>query len=62
MYAEHRKQVGGYLQADREQRGAVLVEEVVVHFDLGAGFEIVWKQHDRYGHLAQVINLGMNNG
>lgn len=46
-----------------EQRGArLLVEEVVVHFDLGAGFEIVWQQHDRYRHLAQVINLHMING
>lgn len=46
-----------------EQRGArSLVEEVVVHFDLGAGFEIVWQQHDRYRHLAQVINLHMING
>lgn len=49
-------------QTDGAERGTVLVEEVVVHFDLGAGFEIVWKQHDRYGHLAQVINLGMSNG
>lgn len=46
----------------RAERSTVLVEEVVVHFDLGAGFEVVRKQHDRYRHLAQVINLRMING
>lgn len=49
---------GGRMKAERS---TVLVEEVVVHFDLGAGFEVVWKQHDRYRHLAQVINLRMIN-
>lgn len=37
----------------------VLVEEVVVDFDLGAGSEVVWQQHDGHGHLAQVVNLRM---
>lgn len=46
-----------------KQRGArLLVKKVIVHFNLGAGFEIVWQQHDRYRHLAQVINLHMING
>lgn len=37
----------------------VLVEEVVVDFDLGAGSEVVWQQHDGHGYLAQVVNLRM---
>lgn len=44
------------------EQSTVLIEEVVVDFDLGAGFEVVWEQHDRYGHLAQVINLRMISG
>lgn len=50
---------GSYNPRQRERCSTVLVEEVVAHFDLGAGFEVIWKQHDRYGHLAQVINLRM---
>lgn len=34
---------------------------MVDDFDLGAGFEVVWKQHDRYGHLAQVVHLRMGS-
>lgn len=55
-------------QADKQQDegpcsgSTVLVEEVVVHFDLGAGSEVVWKQHDGHRHLAQVINLRMISG
>lgn len=44
------------------EQSTVLIEEVVVDFDLGAGFEVVWEQHDRYRHLAQVINLRMISG
>ena len=51
-------QRGSRMQAAIE-RSTVLVEEVVADFDLGGGFEVVWKQHDRYRHLAQVINLRM---
>lgn len=36
---------------------SVLVEEVVADFDLGAGSEVVWQQHDGHGDLAQVVNL-----
>lgn len=35
----------------------ILVEEVVADFDLAAGSEVVWQQHDGHGHLAQVVNL-----
>lgn len=31
--------------------GTVLVEEVVVDFDLGVGFEVIRQQHDRNRHL-----------
>lgn len=43
------------------EQSTVLVEEVVDDFDLGAGFEVVWEKHDRYRHLAQVINLRVTN-
>lgn len=46
--------------ADAAEQSSLLVEEVVDDFDLGAGFEVVWKQHDRYRHLAQVIHLRMS--
>lgn len=62
MCVNHRKQDEGPCgQADKAESSTILVEEMVVHFDLGAGFEIVWKQHDRHRHLAQVINLRMIN-
>lgn len=43
-------------------QSSLLVEEVVDDFDLGAGFEVVWKQHDRYRHLAQVVHLHTSDG
>lgn len=35
----------------------VLVEEVVVDFDLGVGLEVIRQQHDRDWHLVQIIDL-----
>lgn len=35
----------------------LLVEEVIVNFDLSVGFEIVRQQHDRNRHLAEIIDL-----
>lgn len=35
----------------------LLVEEVVIDFDLGIGLEVIWKQHHRDWNMAQVINL-----
>lgn len=61
MCEKHREK-GTEACASGGERARSLVEEVVVHFDLGAGFEVVWQQHDRYRHLAQVINLHMING
>lgn len=36
---------------------ALLVEKVVVDFDLGVGFEVVRQQHDRDRHLVEIIDL-----
>lgn len=50
----------------RQRRGAerppstasvLLVEEVVGHFDLGVGLEVVGQQHDGHGNLVQIVNL-----
>lgn len=57
--SQEEKDEGSYNETERVEWSTVLVEEVVADFDLGAGFEVVWKQHDRYGHMAQVINLRM---
>ena len=38
-------------------KAGLLVEEVVVDFDLGVGFEVIWEQHDRDRYLAEIINL-----
>lgn len=46
----------------QREQSTLLVEAVVHHFDLRVGFEVVREQHDRYRHLAQVINLRMING
>lgn len=35
----------------------LLVEEVVVDFDLGVGLEVIGQQHDRNRHLVQIIYL-----
>lgn len=35
----------------------LLVEQVVVHFDLAVGFKVVWHQHHWYRHVAQLVNL-----
>ncbi len=35
----------------------LLVEEVVVDFDLGVGFEVIRQQHDGNRHLVEVIDL-----
>lgn len=35
----------------------LLVEEVVVDFDLSVGFEVIGQQHDRNRHLVEIINL-----
>lgn len=35
----------------------LLVEEVVVDFDLGVGFKVIRQQHDRNWNLVQIIYL-----
>lgn len=42
---------GTGMEAQAEEHSTVLVEELVDHFDFGASFEVVWKQHDRHRHL-----------
>lgn len=34
------------------------VEQVVVHFDLCVGLEVIRKEHDGNGNLVQIVDLG----
>lgn len=35
----------------------LLVEKVVVDFDLSVGFKVIGQQHDRNRHLVEIIDL-----
>lgn len=39
------------------ESGYSLVEEVVVHLDLGVGFKVIWHKHDGNLNMAQLIDL-----
>lgn len=38
-----------------------LVEEVVVHFDLGVGLEVIGHEHDGDLNMTELIYLGQRN-
>lgn len=37
------------------------MEKVIVNLDLGAGLKVIWQQHHRGRHLAELIDLISQN-
>lgn len=48
----------GTILLELEMTGQIFpVEKVIVHLDLGAGLKVIWQQHHRGRHLAELIDL-----